>query len=1065
MDSPAAEFLPIESPTERVDCRNPSTSSSRDSGPLRSRSTNYTSANTTAGTITNSNTRQPIAARTRSSHGPQTLDKASKERFSDDEKDSPFSPVSFGATCLDFTSEDKKREYKFVDQSEEQEVKNVIIRYSDDDHIAVCASYSPPASLQPPPIFCSPPLRTVCRDTYTTKINTPISPIMSTHRLLRSNTRNANKVADKEIVIDDSIDLNIPQRCLKVTIISPPHDLDTSKESDNEEEKSVCARNESFMSLQNFYPELISPLPEECTPSGSHLKLSIESKVQLVNQFSPTETENEQIKMMRIKMNELAANQYEEIGENDKYNDEIYWIENSVLAPVDDEIEKNILACHKSITDCDCEDSDDEELNMLWETATDDLLSECDDSDFNTTATRSQYGSYFQKCSVAVQLITFTVQVISTVSFTILCSLLAFTSISVLQPPFKNMKLSTFGFSAEISSFAHSLPPINGFIVSAIGDSDELLFDEFKEFENPAVMNNIVLESNIDDDLVHVTDDLIIDNDQHPSNVVVTETSKSQVEIETTSVESDASPELDTNPELDNKNVDENISTLDTITLAEENLDLDTESVSDEIYEVDEIGVKETEQIIALDETDGAEENNSETDGTGSETVETISEIESEIYINIESNDNVFDSILEAETLNLQTDDSIFDSEGEESLDSTAESEVSPDAVEDATASVIDAIDTFENQENETESIFDTQIEEIESIDLISGAEIENMAVSPVGVLTDVAEIGSEDVDELEEEEAEFDGQLLPIEATGLGEVMLEDLIVHTIIEQESEVIVEESTTIEEERTENASTDNTAFDESVRGDMLFSTETDRSRDFEIEEIEIEVSTVHEMDSEEIIALTREYITITSTAIDAHPLDVKVDEIKIHPISAVDSLYAAGHVAFSNLQSVTTPLSQSISDRVTPHSILLGGGFVSVLSFFVILSFVLRKSRSRKYDKQDFIEASQLSATNYDTLQVDVATVSTENVRSSGDIDRFNVTEPEPVEEQESEEIVPEIQMRKTAKRVLKIIKEKVVPSISLRTTRRSSQSAFNDVSQISSVPEPMNHRMATRQRK
>ena len=84
-----------------------------------------------------------------------------KGDFVDDDKSRPSSPeVCSSATCLDFTSEDRKREYKFVSSDEKKEIKNVTIKYSDDG--VVSASYSPPAFLPPSPV----PVRTNMTSTY-----------------------------------------------------------------------------------------------------------------------------------------------------------------------------------------------------------------------------------------------------------------------------------------------------------------------------------------------------------------------------------------------------------------------------------------------------------------------------------------------------------------------------------------------------------------------------------------------------------------------------------------------------------------------------------------------------------------------------------------------------------------------------------------------------------------------------------------------------------------------------------------------------------------------------------
>ena len=186
-----------------------------------------------------------------------------REEFADESKPCPLSPeVHFAATCLDFTSEDRKREYKFLTSDEKKEIKNVTIKYSDDG--VVSASYSPPAFLPSSPV----PVRTNMTSTYPTCtpispiLSSPTSPISSSFRVSFS-TQKKGKISDiVEKKYETQLDMVFNN---KVAIVSPPRR--TIHESDDE--KNDPRNNDSFASLQNFYPEVDSPMKEVCSPADS----------------------------------------------------------------------------------------------------------------------------------------------------------------------------------------------------------------------------------------------------------------------------------------------------------------------------------------------------------------------------------------------------------------------------------------------------------------------------------------------------------------------------------------------------------------------------------------------------------------------------------------------------------------------------------------------------------------------------------------------------------------------------------------------------------------------------
>ena len=1073
-----------------------------------------------------------VPSTVRTSSGSELLVNMLGKEFSDGEKTCPFSPAGFSSsTCLDFTSEDKKREYKFNNSDEKNDVKNVIIKYNDDfnSDAVLSVSYSPPSTLPPPPLFFSPvDVRTNMSSSYSHSTplphiisSSPSSPKSYSHRAFPP-IHNTDKISDL-IENDYEVQLDPEFKFFSSTIATVPpffkkindnnvndnnENENIDNDNENENERSDPKNNDSFASLQNFYPELTSPMKEICSPAGSNSKITKEKIVQLLDKFVATDPnigDDDEKNRNKDDMMEYEIRKLNEINESNKYNGDIYWIENSVSLDAENgagnENEKDFL--HENANgNCETsfEDEDDEELNLLWETATDDLLSEtCSEVDeiYDVQDLRviDNWDRKHYLKSVAV------VQIISTLVLTFFFATLSFNSIGVLKAPVQNLQLSVIEISKESSIFvdtfasvrrAHNLTsvPASTCLSFSIVSANPLPFIAYSEVEAGV---DAEVRTDVKND--HITVEIFDD-----SNHV------------------DQTDESDVNQIIDN---DTNKDQIDANKLEDRSGSLENEGNNDQVQEshFEEINSERNEPN---NENFGLEENrNNENrmDEFGNLNIPIIASLlvapkeeekKEKLLLISESNDedakiemklleqdareedkNILDESKEEVVVAANSIDGINDDlEGEKT--SQIGEEVNSNLIEENLGMIQESVisnildiqnDNQHEEEKKSESSISNESEQKKEEDIQSKndeqIQDENLNKKDEDVVINVGrQVDINDVSQSDSSDYKL--------SSSIDSVTSEGSISH--IQMESNIKEEKKAEVDEEKKEIANVEVESKEaKNVAAESNMKEEEKAEVDEEIKEIanvemeskeeknvaaesNMEEEEKAEVEIKEIINVEMESKEEKNVAAESNIKEEERAEVEVE-------IKEIANVEMESKESVP----EGISGISTPYTILYGGAIFSVLSFFLILSFVLRKNSL----KESMLTYRSVDD-NFNKIHNDVDY--NDNNNTNNDDDRNNemhhegnrpeysndmlenIPSPENVLQEEVLEfmaaISPEIMItemeNKRPSRNSRIVKKEKEDSASLIRTRRSSK---NIAAEMRNVPEPTITRMSTRLRK
>ena len=1006
-----------------------------------------------------------VPSTVRTSSGSELLVNMLGKEFSDGEKTCPFSPAGCSSsTCLDFTSEDKKREYKFNNSDEKNDVKNVIIKYNDDfnSDAVLSVSYSPPSTLPPPPLFFSPvDVRTNMSSSYSHSTplphiasSSPSSPKSYSHRAFPP-IHNTDKISDL-IENDYEVQLDPEFKFFSSTIATVPpffkkindtnvndnnENENIDNDNENENERSDPKNNDSFASLQNFYPELTSPMKEICSPAGSNSKITKEKIVQLLDKFVATDPnigDDDEKNRNKDDMMEYEIRKLNEINESSKYNGDIYWIENSVSLDAENgagnENEKDFL--HENANgNCEMsfEDEDDEELNLLWETATDDLLSEtCSEVDeiYDVQDLRviDNWDRKHYLKSVAV------VQIISTLVLTFFFATLSFNSIGVLKAPVQNLQLSVIEISKESSIFvdtfasvrrAHNLTsvPASTCLSFSIVSANPLPFIAYSEVEAGV---DAEVRTDVKND--HITVEVFDD-----SNHV------------------DQTDESDVNQIIDN---DTNKDQIDANKLEDRSGSLENEGNNDQVQEshFEEINSERNEPN---NENFGLEENrNNENrmDEFGNLNIPIIASLlvapkeekKEKLLLISESNDE--DAKIEIKPLEQdarEEDKNILDESKEE---------------------VVVAANSIDGINDDLEGEKTSQIGEEVNSNLIE----ENLGMIQESVISNILDIQNDNQHEEEKKsESSISNESEQKKEEDIQSKNDEQIQDENLNKKDEDVVINVGRQVD--INDVSQSDSSDYKLSLNIDSVTS-------EGSISHIQME-SNIKEEKRAEVDGEIKKIVNVEMESKEEKNVAAESNMKEKEKAEVDEEIKEIVNVVVKIKESVP----EGISGISTPYTILYGGAIFSVLSFFLILSFVLRKNSL----KESMLTYRSVD-NNFNKIHNDVDY--NDNNNTNNDDDRNNemhhegnrpeysndvlenIPSPENVLQEEVLEfmaaISPEIMMtemeNKRPSRNSRIVKKEKEDSASLIRTRRSSK---NIAAEMRNVPEPTITRMSTRLRK